>query len=116
MQQQRSLHLPAPAKTRCRTNDPGSHAPPVVFSRLNFEECSFPLFESVSTLSGYQAEGPDLLPLLRSISPDPREAKVLPARQVCALKSLDSGLFAEPSPVPRINPQGLHVCYRRKAQ
>src|ERR1700676_2422810 len=93
MQQQRWLHLPAPAKTLCRTNDPGSHAPPVVFSRLNFEACSFPLFESVLTLSGYQAGGPDLLSLLRSISPDPPEAKVLPVRQGCASKSLDSGPF-----------------------
>src|SRR5713226_6751479 len=92
MRQQRWLHLPAPAKTRCRTSDPGTHAPPVVFSSLNFEECSFFLFESVlksffavpqgyprlpkerttlavvrpqETLSGYQAEAPDFLFLLR---------------------------------------------------
>src|ERR1700680_3101064 len=47
MRQQRWLHLPAPAKTRCRTNDRGTHAPPVVFSISNFEECSFFLFESL---------------------------------------------------------------------
>ena len=40
-----------------------------------------------------QAGGPDLLSLLRSISPDPPEAKVLPVRQGCASKSLDSGPF-----------------------
>jgi hypothetical protein len=42
---------------------------------------------------GYQAEGPDFLFLLRNISPDPPEAKVLPVRQGCALKSLNSRPF-----------------------
>src|SRR5882672_10099439 len=45
--QQRSLHLPAPAKTRCRKNGPGIHALPGVFSMLNCEDCSFSLPESV---------------------------------------------------------------------
>ncbi len=41
MRPQRWLHPPVPAKTRYRTNDPGTHAPPVAFSRVNFEKCSF---------------------------------------------------------------------------
>src|SRR5258707_424402 len=45
--QQRWLHLPAPAKTRYRTNDPGTHALRVVFSMSNCEDCTFSLFESV---------------------------------------------------------------------
>src|SRR6266702_5350375 len=69
MPQQRWLHLPAPAKTRYRTNDPGSHAPPVVFSSLSFED-HFPSSNRSLTLSGYQAEGPDFLLLLRRISSD----------------------------------------------
>jgi hypothetical protein len=40
-----------------------------VFSTLNFEECSFLLSESVLTLSGYQAEGPDFLFLLDFYAP-----------------------------------------------
>src|SRR5689334_21146310 len=33
---------PAPAKTRCRMNDPENHPSPVVFSVLNSEGCPLP--------------------------------------------------------------------------
>ena len=61
MRQQRWLHLPAPAKTRCRTIDLGTHALPAVFSTSHFQNGSFSLSSNWPlTSSAYQDEGYDL--------------------------------------------------------
>ena len=59
MQLQIWLHLPAPAKTQCRMNDPETHPEPVVFSTKNFQEGSFsPSSIHTLTIRIYQVEGP----------------------------------------------------------
>jgi len=40
--------MAAPAKTQCQVNDPGTHAPPVVFSTIIFTDARFFLFDSHS--------------------------------------------------------------------
>ena len=58
MQLQIWLHLPAPAKTQCRMNDPETHPEPVVFSTENFQEGSLhSLRFDTLTIRIYQVEG-----------------------------------------------------------